>query len=229
MADSPQSPRHPAPKPAPGPHYTVVGIDPGSTTGLVALRIAGHKSRPLDTARWQGNAALATAHRLHRSDAENRAALFVRVRDWLNVYAPAHVVIEEPSDATPRWNRQGGESGAAATGTLFLLGAHFGLVLAAAQSCISLPRIYTYQVQGSKRKGKEGWMPRGQGGRPMRRDLLLGALRTEARQHFYRPLDGVLPAPPKDRNTLDATSVLSDHELMAYGVLCYHLRRQPTL
>lgn len=181
-----------------------VGIDPGASTGLACLDVPMGRRRPdLEHARWVGHAVVRPSRSTKRSPAEQRAELGTRVGAQLLAWGPAMVVLEEPIDASAGWEnatRAVGKATHQARHTLFALGAHFGLALAAAAR-VSVGPIASYPVNNYH--GRPGWMQAG-GRRPQRRDDVLRALRYRAR-------------------SFGCVDELSEDVLMALGVLCYHL------
>lgn len=141
------------------------------------------------------------------------------------------VVLEEPKDAQTHWSA--GKGGAMAVGSLFAMGKGYGLCLAALRD-LALRRgsaqyeSTSYQVKSNKHG--EGWQPRFKMERRPKgtprpkgsphKDLLLAQLRRDL-HHVY--------ATVHTRNKTIAE--LSEHELMAFGVLRYHLQKldQPHL
>lgn len=175
-----------------------VGIDPGRETGLVCVALGARGS--LAGARWIGEAVLRPSTSRTLSAAEQRRTLCVRVVEQLEAWAPSLVVLEEPSDAAGYWDAQGQRG--SGRGTLFGLGAHFGLALAATYMIDPLPRVVSYPC--GSRNGRLGWMQ--------------GTARTIARREVTleraRHVGRALGAPVAE---------LAEHHLMALGVLVFHV------
>lgn len=225
-----------------------VGIDPGQFTGLVAVQLPPGSLRVVD-ARLIGFGVVSAAKKGDETwaRAQSRAGLFHKIRTQLETWRPDVVVIEEPWDALPSWNtRTGGQgggsartasvlelatgkagkargSGGASRGTIFGVGVHFGLALAAASDIHTQPSIATYPVTTQKAKrGRDpqlGWMQRRNGHIPKHEDTAL-ACALRLRELKARPVDGVLP-------TLEALNrEENDNVYMALGVLMFHLDRE---
>lgn len=222
--------------------YRFAGIDPGAYTGLVALSVRAHAGKPLtrvisadaDSVRWIGAARVHAGAQQHYTDAENEArTYYTRVRAQLLAWRVTHVALEEPWDNVPvRLQEQG---------TAFTLGARYGLALAAAHSigarCMSYPvtsapaKVFTSDKRSTRtRPARVGWMPQVRGGK--RNHLLMTQDRTitlrqqddASRVLRLRPDDGML----QYTNMRDMPT-LSEDELMALGVLSFHLTHQPYL
>lgn len=217
---------------------TYAGIDPGATTGLVAVSMPPGGTRIHD-ARLVGFGtvdAVAKAADAELSKAAVRARLFHKIRDKLARWRVDVAVIEEPWDALPQFGQgKRGKSGHS-RGTLFTLGAHFGLALAAASDLPWDVAIATYPVTSAREKTsmvkkrgggmmertkaeRLGWMQRRQSTIPSHERVALECallLRTLKE----RPLDGVLPT----RAALATEE--DDNVYMAVGVLTYHLDRE---
>lgn len=202
-----------APTP-PASSLVIAGIDPGSKSGVVILELP-NRQRDLNRARWLGSFVLSgSAQTNSRTKAEAGAVLFSEVCDVLTQYHVDEVAIECPIDALPSWGQHTRMNGAPRLNraTLFGSGAHYGLCLAAARACPSVRKIMSYHVTTTKKH--EGWMPTVKG-RPQKRTITLQQLRDELRLRFAGP----------ERS--DNVPLVED-ELMAFGVLAYHLRKTPT-
>jgi len=205
------------------------GIDPGADTGLVAVRIpvAGPRAYDLEAARLVGYGTVAASTNAKLTGAEARGTLFGRVRAFLHYQSASRVVLEEPSTQTNSW--RGAAAEGRATGSLFYLGAHFGLCLAAANALPWETRVWSYPpTSPARRKNKRerntqepvmGWM-QGRDTRPMRADLLVPALRALLTQLKQRPADGLLPTLAQLRQLEPV------HTVHALGVLRFHLQRE---
>lgn len=224
----------------------VIGIDPGSVTGLFcvsALRAWRCSTRPVakrcdydgpggfmghtcgatadpSTWRYVGRASI-RASALKRPPTTGEARLFLEVRARLVEWTPALAVLEEPSDGMAKW------SGGTGRGVAFGLGKAYGLVYAA---CVSagVP-IVTYNVTGRKaraasegkkaRPARDGWMPRVKTGNfehVQPRDETLKQLRALAFEIMRRPMSGMM-------DVAEMTREITEHEVMSLGVLRYHL------
>lgn len=190
----------------PPPMLRCVGIDPGGTSGLACVDVPYGARRP-DLARlvWIGHAVVRASASKLLSPAEQRAALGARVAYQLdNVWRPNVVVLEEPADARVGWEnstRRVSRTGGAGGATLFGLGAHFGLALAAATQWGHERRVYSYPVNNYR--GRPGWMQAG-AARPQSREATMARLRLVAR-------------------AAGCTESLTEDVLMALGVVYYHL------
>lgn len=186
-----------------------IGIDPGGHTGIVEL-IGPAGSLAGKGLQFSRSASLTSTSYQKRSAASNRANIGAKVAEWL-VQRPepvAAVAMEEPRDGMSKW------SGGTARGTSFALGAHFGIALYAVAVTLDdfartdEERIFTYTV------GE--WMPRAAGrrglGHTQKREITLANLRVIARALGM---------------TRDRLADVSEHELMALGVLLHHLQHKP--
>jgi len=188
-----------------------VGIDPGSITGLCCLEVStidGAKNAAetlahyLRTARVVGFSRISSSKRLNTSPPEQHLTLYRKLCEQLSEWQPDHIVLEEPRDGI----MMGG--GRRQMGTEFSLGRYFGLALAACDNTGSdVETIDTYQVTSTKHG--EGWMPRRAG---------TGLKHTELKNQLIKRFREEL------RDLADSDD-LSEHELMAYGVLCFHLSK----
>ena len=128
----------------------IVGIDPGSSTGMVCMDI--DPSLDIDKSRWVGSARLhaGTSIKINRSMRDR--VLYERVRLTLAGWHPEFVVLEEPFDARIGWRGKARQQ----TDTAFRLGAFYGVALGAVQAaeipCVSYP---IHDVRGER-----GWMGR---------------------------------------------------------------------
>jgi hypothetical protein len=223
------------PTPARPTYIRAVGIDPGSITGMIALAVPIDGPHPLDF----NHARLIGTAKIDVGDvrgAAARAGLFSRVRSQLAAWRPSLVVLEEPFDALPTWGK-GKRTGGAARGTIFALGAHFGLCVAAAHDVgtivhdLDRPHIAAYAVtsarektthttRGDRHKAERiGWMQRRESRIPSR-EHVLAVHRQIFRELQHRPHNGVLPTAAALR------AVLDENITMALGVLLFHFDRE---
>jgi hypothetical protein len=201
------------------------GIDPGGTAGLICVAIPSSGPRRLDIEAARlvgiGQASATTAKGYTRAGA--RGTMLNRIRQQLIDWQVTHVAMEEPSNQTASWKAAKGVG--RATGSLFYLGMHTGLALGAV---ITMPwpvHVWSYPPTTDKRKRgpvddeQVGWM---QGRQPTipKRELTLARMTSLYRLLQQRPLDGVLPT------LSDMRANVSEHVLMALGVLNYHLLRE---
>lgn len=206
---------------------TVAGIDPASTTGLVCLSVDAN--RPHDGSRWLWVASrtIAASARSQATKTENKLALFDHARAWLHVHGVAHAVLERPADNIPRgWKGKGqNKAGAQSAEVGFAIGEAFGMLASAARAA-GCARVFSYPATSAKekpgkRKARVGWMPMTHTGRLVHvqaREKTLARLQQIANDIMAQPYGGVLlPIPPQ----------LDENVLMAFGVLSFHLSRQP--
>lgn len=216
-----------APPPEQPPYAVWVGIDPGGTVGLAAIVVpmTGPHAHDIDRAKLIGTAQVSASTSAKYTRATARATMLVRVRKQLVQWNATHVVLEEPSTQTNSWKNAKGEG--RATGTLFFLGAHFGLCLGAAVTVPWPARVWSYPPTTSKRARNSpdaspetlGWM-QARAPCPTRKDDTLDRMGTLLRQLRQRPANGVLPT------KADLATSVTEHELMALGVLNFHLLRE---
>jgi hypothetical protein len=191
-----------------------IGVDPGANLGIVCVDV--HEQARLIGSRleirWAGSFRLHPSNSQKRTHAENDAHLFDRVQgqlvswrvgfDRASTPRPMVAVLEEPYTQTASWKGAKGEG--RQTGTLFSLGKYYGLALAACSTLCG--RVYSHPPTNDRRGQRTGWM---QGsGRIQKRELTLLALRGLARQCGCMDPDA-----------------LSEDEVMAFGVLKFHLDR----
>lgn len=187
-----------------------VGIDPGSTTALVCLDVPMGRLRPdLSRGRWVGHAVVHPSASKRMTEPERKASLAERVAGVLREWKPDVVVLEEPVDAMPKFGavNSRGISGHG-RGTLFSLGAHYGLAVMGARIACPDARLYAYPVNnhGKGAARRPGWM-QGGASRPQKRDDTMERMRSLA-------LSLRCPDHPRE---------LSEDVLMALGVAAYHL------
>lgn len=193
----------------------VAGIDTGQHLGVVFLLIdrMPEAQAPLRRqVRWVASRVVHQVTRETLTRVENDALTQAKVAEALRPHGPRLVVLEDPIDARPTWQRakagrtpderfnllrakgedRRGEGGE----TRFRQGVLYMAAVTAAAEVGA--RLASYPVRG--RKGEPGWQSR-----RTREQILL------ATRHDVRNWGG-----PSD---------LEDHELMALGVLTYHLRQ----
>jgi hypothetical protein len=211
-----------SPLPAARPRTCLVaGIDPGAHSGLVALEIPT-RPMPFDQLeahiQWRGACQLNPITRKAMRPEQLSILVFERLRDRLQRWGVVDVAIEEPSDAMDKWS-QGG------VGVSFALGRAYERALLAATyaGC----RVFPYQVRE--------WMPKAttrnkRGGmttHTQASDETANQMDVWSRQLRRPAQEGEGPyALSVARAALDR---LSKDELMALGVLRYHLARQAPL
>lgn len=205
-----------------------IGIDPGSNS--------------IGLCYWIPGSALRFAV-VHKSSSEKLTAvqkdidLIERIEMALaqiirNTQTIHLVVLEEPKDAQTHWSA--GKGGPMAVGSLFAMGKGYGLCLAALdvlhrQRGNTFAELVTYQVKSNKYG--EGWQPRFKiprqpKGTPRakgspQKDMLLAQLRVEVFDQWSN-----VHLMPREL-ARETVASLSEHELMAYGVLAYHLLKRP--
>lgn len=174
----------------------VVGVDPGSATGIVAVRMPA--TLLWNDAHWLGSRVLAPSQRKGlfgpSKDAEYGARIGLALADF--VEPGAHIALEEPRDATVRWRGYTRQR----TETAFRLGCYYGLAAAGALQA-GAREVVSYPVTTDRVAA--GWM----GGRG--REAVFAETDALAR---------VLRVPPE---TLEQWS---EHERMALGVVAHHVR-----
>lgn len=229
------------------PWIVYAGIDPGATTGLVAVALPPSVYQ-LNAARLVGFATVTAGSSSTESRANVKARLFDRIRAQLKAWTVSVAVIEEPWDALPTWNtRTGGQGsgggkslldlarggggdakkgagkGGAARGTVFQVGVSFGLALAAASDLPWDVAIASYPVTSAPAKGRKperiGWMQRRQSRCPEHTKTAIEQA-LQLRGLKERPLGGMLPS------AADLAREENDNVYMALGVLSFHLDRQ---
>jgi hypothetical protein len=221
------------------------GIDPGGTTGLVAIALPANTYRLVD-ARLVGFAHVTAGSSSTESKANVKARLFDKIRAQLRAWRAEIVVIEEPWDALPTWGTRLGSKadtsalsvrqlaegvqgkpaargGGASRGTIFHLGAAYGLALAAAVDHPWDVTVVSYPMTSAPAKGRKpervGWMQRRQPRPPSHTQTALECA-MNLRALKSRPLDGVLPTPAQ------LATEENDNVYMALGVLSFWLDRQ---
>lgn len=206
-----------------------IGIDPGASTGIACITLPD-QSRDLSRAIWSGSFSVARkSERVGETHAESQIRHFQAIYESISAIAPHIVIIEEPADAmVGGWNKGKGDAGVQGRQTAFGVGAAYALALAAASCAAPDARIFSYLVAGSK--VREGWMPK------VRSRNLLHTMKHEQLAHMLA-LDAVrnLKAPERLRElsqeqvvdnqgkVIKPAKFKYDDELMAYGVLRYHI------
>jgi hypothetical protein len=189
-----------------------IGVDPGANTGLVCVDVEKVERRigSAGNVRWVHSARIHPGQRQDDTHAENDARVFSRMAVELErlvgvagaLGVKCIAVLEEPYTQTGSW--KGAATEGRQTGTLFSLGKYYGLALAACT--IHCGRVYSHPPTNDRRGQRTGWM---QGsGRIQKRELTLLALRGLAKQCGCTDPMG-----------------LSEDEVMAFGVLKFHLDR----
>lgn len=188
-----------------------VGIDPGASTGVVCVDLV--RADTIVGARFVAAVTCRASASKDLTDAEQDASLGVSIRRTLDLLHGAttpiaFVVLEEPADGMGKWSTQGRKTG---RGTAFGLGRAYGLALAAAAALDGNVGLHAYPVtttaQG-RAAGRLGWM-QGRQPRPTPREDTLATMR-----HLARALGCATHAS------------LTDDQLMALGVLQYHVVTQ---
>jgi hypothetical protein len=198
----------------------VVGIDPGSTTGIICLALPTG-SRDLSRAELVGSASVIRhPPRKRETIAETWARFQLDVFKALMSFVPfALAVVEEPSDGmVGGWNKTGRRGSGQAT--KFALGASFGTIISAIDSLMCHPRIVSYLVAGSKKR--EGWMPK------VRTGNLTHTIKSEVLQELLRAeVDAISRRTERNgSNNLQKVEITGGptvDELMAFGVLRHHI------
>jgi hypothetical protein len=210
------------------PRRTVVlGIDPGRSTGLYCVSIPKlDRALTLDElqrdARWAGNAAISLSSRQSLTMVQAWQEMHKRLADALDSARPDLIVLEHPADGMPKFSASGGFS---ARGTDFTMGMFFGFAaLAAAQhqstSVDGRRQIALMPVTSSKAKQRVGWMPRVTTQKGNRR-----VTHTQDRATTLRQCREIAHAIGENsgQQSSEDVDVLSEHELMALGVLTYYV------
>lgn len=199
------------------------GIDPGSSTGITIIELPRVGAQAVEVARWLDSFSLsALGETKTRTKAEGLATLFELVRNVLVQHDVETVVLECPIDAMPVWGRATGRTKGAGRGTIFGSGAHYGICLAAARAAMSVRHIHAYRVSTTKKH--EGWMPLVRGGA---RGNLVHVQRREITLQQLRDVVNKLSRSSFASRDNRCGVGIGDDELMAFGVLAYHLRRTP--
>lgn len=210
------------------PRRTVVlGIDPGRSTGLYCASIPT-LDRALTLpeferdARWLGNAAVALSTRESALLTQRWAEMQERISNAVHGAHPALIVLEYPADGMSKW------SGGTARGIDFGMGMFFGFAALAAEQYASkigglgsCP-IALMPVTSSKAKGRVGWMPkvteRSKNGKRV-------VTHTQDRETTLRQCRQIAHSLGENSglNSEYIEDNLSEHELMALGVLTYYV------
>lgn len=177
----------------------LVGIDPGASTGLVALQCYG-----LTTfgAKLVYHTVVRPSQSKKLTEPMADGNMQERLYELLAQWAPDIVVLEEPVDASIAWRGRKHQQ----TGTAFRLGAYYGLAVSAAYR--TKADLFSYPVQ---RQGKrQGWMGRSKRTYVLQRTVLAAR---------------ALGADPDFLALKDNGEYAHEHELMALGVLLHHLNQ----
>jgi hypothetical protein len=209
-------------------------------TGLVFLQleeVAQARNPFRRHVTWLGATTVHRPDRKGLSRVELDALFLAKLTQAFRDCAPELVVLEEPIDARPHWQRQkAGRTGAerfellrakgedrrAESGeTRFRQGVYYFAAVAAALDAGA--RVVSYPVRG--RKGEPGWQ-----GRATRQQLELSLHHDVTRWEGPLELQRPRPRPPKypEDGAAQAPSEPTkslDHQLMALGVLVHHLRQ----
>lgn len=202
-------------------------MDPGANLGIVCIDVPPQSDgglrngtlRPdLQRARWVASQVIRASDLQGNTVAENQLTMFNKVTGFVqamfNLNNPQGFqmigVLEEPYDYRASWKaKRGGGAGDATqegrqAGSSFGVGRSYGLALAAVGIGGRCARVHSYPVTNDRRQQRMGWM---QGhGRIQSRALVLVAMRGLAKQAGCRNAD-----------------TLSEDELMAFGVVRYHI------
>lgn len=210
----------------------VLGIDPGRNTGLYSVEIPRlNRAMTLDEfqrdARWLGNAAVSLSSSEALKPIEKWAALAQALRGAMMNVQPNLVVLEYPADRLQSW------TGGSAQGTEFHMGMFFGFAALAAQEYgghRSVP-IALMPVTSSKKRAREGWMPRvterSRNGKRM-------VTHVQDQETTLRQCGEIAKAlyrntGASEREYFDHMYALSKHERMALGVLTFYItHRSPS-
>lgn len=194
----------------------MVGLDPGATTGLVALEVP--ESLQLLTARWIQHREVRPSSSAGFLAAGRDVDFHRRLLQALTELRPHVLVLEEPFDAQVTWRGYGKQQ----RGTAFRVGAAYGLAIAAAAHVgPPLPAVYSYPVRDQKgikeAPARKGWMSGIAGGN---RDKAIGGVVALARH---------LSAPTSLFEVNGKGEYRHQDCLMALGVLAFHCgQHRPT-
>lgn len=198
----------------------VLGIDPGRNTGLYSVSIP-RKTRALtldefrSEARWLGNGIVSLSSSKNLSLSEKWGHMAERLKAAVSDCDADFVVLEYPADGMPKW------SGGTARGIDFGMGLFFGFAVLACEPMLNT-NIALMPVTSSKAKNRVGWMPkvteRSRNGNRVvthtqNRNATLGQCRETA--HAIGINSG--------EQASEDVELMSDHELMALGVLTYYV------
>lgn len=175
----------------------VVGIDPGSNTGMVGLVV----DEALNITHLLGSVSLAPTDSKKLTHPERDLHLADRICKQLIEWRPRHVALEEPADARIVWRGRMHQR----RDTAFRLGVYYGMALAAIPMAIAagVPPVFVQSYPVGLYRGQQGWM---QG---KSREFLL----TVSDQMLRR-----IPVGP-------TAAARTEHELMAFGVVLHHLEQ----
>lgn len=175
----------------------VVGIDPGSNTGMVGVVVDKH----LTIMQLLGAVSLAPTESKKLTHPERDLHLAQSISARLTEWRPLHVALEEPADARIVWRGRTHQR----RDTAFRLGLYYGMALAAIPMAVAagVPPLFVQSYPVGLYRGQQGWMM------GKNRDLLLNVSDAMMRR--------IPIGPTKETRT--------EHELMAFGVLLYHLEQ----
>lgn len=177
----------------------IVGGDPGGTAGLVCVDVP--VTLDISRATWVGSISLGTSNLDRLTPAERDGVFFRKMVAAFALWGPRHCALEEPLDGASFWKGKADKRGHEQRGTQFRIGAAYALMVAAAEMQGTVEHIASYPVQ--KYGARQGWMPKVKGRGSRARALEMSTLAARA-----------IKAP---------VSELSEHELMALGVVAYHV------
>lgn len=221
------------------PRRTVVlGIDPGRHTGLYSVSIPA-SDRALSVtdfcreAHWLGNATINLSERAQAPKVERWREMYERISDAIRGAVPDLMVLEYPADGMPGWSGPGKSQ----RGTDFTMGMFFGFAAIGAGEYakniggLASCHIALCPVTSSKAKGRVGWMPKVTTVKGNRR-----VTHTQDRKTTLRQCHQLAAATMKNARVASLGSPaqypenvgfyvdqLSDHELMALGVLTWYV------
>lgn len=197
----------------------VFAIDPGSSTGFVVVDFEHAPGLDINNARIVGSGVI---HRPRGSigEAMNDLLFVGKIAERIKEFRPSTVVFEEPADAAAYWGRSeiageptveqlatGGvkpNKKGMGRGTLFRLGVNYGIAIAAAREAGNCD-VVSYLVRGDKKRA--GWQGHGSKKVNILREMT----------YLFAKLSYAKIAQLK----------VTEHELMALGVLNYHASQLP--
>lgn len=197
---------------------TVLGIDPGRSTGLYSVSIptVSH-ALTLDEfqryGRWLGNAVVALSNRESIPLTARYAEMAIKLAERTHDVQADLVVLEYPKDGMAKW------SGGSGRGIEFSMGMFFGFALLACQPFVNY-NVALVPVTSSKAKNRVGWMPKVTTIKGNRR-----VTHTQDRETTLRQCRAIAQSLGENAglNCDFVENNLSDHELMALGVLTYYV------
>lgn len=216
------------------PRRTVVlGIDPGRSTGLFSASIPKlDQALTLDEflrdGEWLGNAVISLSTRESITKLQAWREMQDRLDGAVAKCDPDLIVLEYPADGMPKW------SGGTARGVDFHMGMFFGFAALAAATWQDGTNkcepdgvnIALCPVTSSKAKNRVGWMPRVTTQKGKRK-----VTHTQAREITLRQCREIAHALGINSGNVasEAIDALSEHELMACGVLTWYVTNIPPL